>query len=104
MLSSYCLDAYGSQLWPFYDRSVKCLYVAWRRTIKKLWALPNITHCKYLHTINNSLPIDLVLEKRCLKYIFPHINSNNIIVKSVSSSAIMYCYSTLSENCRFLSD
>ena len=104
LLSSYCLDAYGSQLWPFYDRSVKCIYVAWRRTIKKLWALPNITHCKYLHTINNSLPIDLVLEKRCLKFIWPHINSNNIIVKSVSSSAIMYSCSTLNENCRFLSD
>ena len=68
LLSSYCLDAYGSQLWPFYDKSVKLFYVAWRRTIRKLWALPNTTHCKYLHTINNSLPIDLMLEKRCLKF------------------------------------
>ena len=23
---------YGSQLWPFYDKSVKSFYVAWRRT------------------------------------------------------------------------
>ena len=104
LLSSYCLDAYGSQLWPFYDKSVKLFYVAWRRTIRKLWALPNTTHCKYLHTINNSLPIDLMLEKRCLKFIWSCINSNNTIVKSVSSSAIMYSYSSLGENYRFLSD
>ena len=45
----------------FYDKSVK---------IRKLWVLPNATHCKYLHTINNSLPIDLMLEKRCLKFIW----------------------------------
>ena len=50
----------------FYDKSVKLFYVAWSRTIRKLWALPNTTHCKYLHTINNSLPINLMLEKRCL--------------------------------------
>ena len=104
LLSSYCLDAYGSQLWPFYDKSVKLFYVAWRRAIRKLWALPNTTHCKYLHTINNSLPIDLMLEKRCLKFIWYCINSNNTIVKSVSSSAIMYSYSSLGENYRFLSD
>ena len=79
-------------------------YVAWRRTIRKLWALPNTTHCKYLHTINNSLPIDLMLEERCLKFIWSCINSNNTIVKSVSSSAIMYSYSSLGENYRFLSD
>ena len=88
----------------FYDKSVKSFYVAWRRTIRKLWALPNATHCEYLHTINNSLPIDLMLEKRCLKFIWSCINSNNTIVKSVSSSAIMYSYSSLSENYRFLSD
>ena len=62
----------GSQLWPFYDKSVKLFYVAW--TIRKLWALPNTTHCKYLHTINNSLPIDLMLEKRCLKFSWSCIN------------------------------
>ena len=101
MLSSYCLDAYGSQLWPIYDKSVKSSYVAWRRTIRKFWALPNTTHCKYLHTINNSLPIDFMLEKRCLKFIWSCINSNNTIVKDVSSLAIMYSYLSLGENYRF---
>ena len=47
--------------------SVKSFYVAWRvgdrLTIRKFWVLPNTTHCKYLQTINNSLPIDLMLEQ-----------------------------------------
>ena len=75
-LSSCCLDAYGSQIWPFYDKSVKSFYVALGWTIRKLLALPNTTHCKYLHSIDNSLPIDLVLEKRCLKCILSYLNSN----------------------------
>ena len=78
----------------FYDSSVKTFYVAWRRTIRKLWVLPNTTHCKYRHTINNSLPIDLMLEKRCLKCIWSCINSSNTIVKSVSSICIWICTCT----------
>ena len=45
-----------------------------------------------------------MLEKRCLKFIWSCINSNNTTVKSVSSSAIMYSYSSLGEKYRFLSD
>ena len=69
-------------------KSEKSFSVAWRRTIKKICAMPKTTHCKYLHTINNSLPIERVHGKRCLKLICYCINSNITTVKSVSSSAI----------------
>ena len=39
-----------------------------------------------------------------LKFIWSCINSNNTIVKSVCSSAIMYSFSSLGENYRFLPD
>ena len=32
LLSTYCLDVYGCQLWPFYDKCVNQFYVAWRKT------------------------------------------------------------------------
>ena len=54
------------------------------------------THCQLI--------LYTVLEKRCLNFIWSCINSKNTIVKSVSSSAIMYSYSSLCENYRFLSD
>ena len=31
--------------------------------MRKLWRLPYITHCNLLHTINNSLPIQIYLYK-----------------------------------------
>jgi len=103
LLSSYCLDAYGSQLWPFFDKSVCQFFTAWRKTIRKLWCLPHTTHCRFLHTINNSLPIDIALEKRCLKFLWSCMNSNNDIVKSVSLSSMGNSYSTFGENYRYLS-
>ena len=37
--------------------------------MRRLWKLPNTTHCKLLSTINSSLPIEIALEKRCAKFI-----------------------------------
>ena len=61
-----------------------------------------LSDAKHKHI--DPMPIDLMLEERCLKFIWSCINSNNTIVKSVSSSAIMNNYSSLGENYRFLSD
>ena len=45
------------------------------------------THCNLLHTINNSLPIEISLEKRCVKSIWPCVNSENYVVKTISRLA-----------------
>ena len=57
--TTFCTDAYGCQLWNFESREVPNFYVAWRKVVRKLWRLPYITHCNLLHTINNSLPIQI---------------------------------------------
>ena len=87
----------------FFDKSVCQFFTAWRKTIRKLWRIPPKTHCRFLHTVNNSLPIDIALEKRCLKFLWSCMNSNNDVVKSVSLSSISNSYSTFGENYRYLS-
>ena len=63
--STYCLDLYGLQLWYFCSIDVQSFYVAWRKTIRCLWKLPNITHCSLLPSINDCISIDIVFEQRC---------------------------------------
>ena len=63
-------------------------YVAWRKAVRKLWRLPYTTHCNLLHTINNSLPIEISLEKRSVKSIWSCVNSENDVVKTISQLAI----------------
>ena len=41
LLATYCLDLYGSQLWNYSRHDVQSFYVAWRKTIRRLWKLPN---------------------------------------------------------------
>ena len=47
------------------------------KAVRKLWRLPYTTLCNLLHTINNSLPIEIELEKRSIKSIWSCVNSEN---------------------------
>ena len=64
------MDVYGSQLWCFNDhKSMNRFNVALRKTIRRISHIDKRTHNSLLHTINNCLLIDLLLEKRCIKFI-----------------------------------
>ena len=82
LLATYCLDLYGSQLWNYSSIDVQSFYVAWRKTIRRLWKLPNTTHCSLLPSINDCIPIEIILEQRCAKFIWSSLNSTNTFVKT----------------------
>ena len=45
LYNSYCMNVYGSQLWCFNDyKSVERFYIAWRKTIRRIWHLDKRTH------------------------------------------------------------
>ena len=44
-MHTYCLYAYASQLWYYEDKRIEKYYVAWRKAIRNLCKLPNLTHC-----------------------------------------------------------
>ena len=44
LYNSYCMNVYGSQLWCFNDyKSVERFYIAWRKTIRRIWRIDKIT-------------------------------------------------------------
>ena len=98
----YFYTLYGCSLWNFGSNYVGNFYTAWRKAIRAIWKLPFRTHCNLLHGINDTLSIDVMLEQRCIKFIWTLLHSPNIIVKSVMRSAIRNGYSTLGDNFRYL--
>ena len=55
--------------------------------MRKLWRIPYTTHCNLLYTINNSLPIEISLEKRGVKSIGSCMHSENYVVQTISELA-----------------
>ena len=49
VFNSNCMSIYRSQLFKLYDiNSVNCIYVAWRKAIRNIWNIPNVSHCRIL--------------------------------------------------------
>ena len=103
LYNSYCMNVYGSQLWCFNDyKSVERFYIAWRKTIRRIWRIDKRTHNVLTNLINGCLPINLMLEKRCIKFIWNFFNSTHELHKTVAINCFYNQGSTLAENIRYL--
>ena len=78
-------------------------YVAWRKMVRLIWGLPYTTHCNLLPYINDSLPINVALEKRSLKLLWTNLNSSNNVVKLTNLSSIKCERSVIGDNYRYFS-
>ena len=103
LFTTFCLDAYGCQLWNFDSITVNPFFTAWRKMVRLIWKLPNTAHCNMLHTINNSLPIEVSLEKRCIKLLWSNLNSDNAAVQLTTRSSIRSERSVMGDNYRYFS-
>ena len=103
LISTYCMDLYGSQLWNYGTGYPEIFYVAWRNVARLIWKLPFRTHCNLLHTINNCYPIEFILEKRCIKFLHSCLSSDNLVISNVAKSSCDNCYSTFGDDVRYFS-
>ena len=66
-MNTYCLDLYGSQLWKYSKNDFKAYYI---KVVRRICKIPSTTHCNLLPAINKSFPIEILMEKRCAKFIW----------------------------------
>ena len=63
------MSIYGSQLWKFNRFSnVNKFYIAWRKKVRRIWKINSRTHNVLINKINRCAPIDVILEKHCIKF------------------------------------
>ena len=83
--------------------SIYCRYSGLPHITRFIWKLPIRTHCNLLHTINNCHPNEVILEKRCIKFLHSCLSSDNLVISNVAKSSCDNCYSTFSDNIRYFS-
>ena len=64
-------------------------FTAWRKAIRAIWKLPFRTHCNLLHSINDTLPIDVMLEQTCIKLIWTKSSYQNSIITTLLLSILI---------------
>ena len=99
---SYCTSYYGSCLWDLQHKLVDVFYTTWRKAIRRLFVLPRIAHCNMLPLVAACLPIQSQLLSRCTNFVNSCLNSNNSILKLLSSLALQGSGSQMANNCNLI--
>jgi len=72
-----CCHLYGCQMWDLNSDFIDKFYITWKRCIRKLWYLPNISRSNLLPYICKCLPFKVQLAKRFAKMYNTAINGSN---------------------------
>ena len=103
LYSSYCTSFYGSQLWDFNSRFIKEMYIAWQKSIRRIWKLPYRTHTKLLRFLcSNAMHIEDQLMLRFAKLYHKMLHNENDLVSFITKNGTTYIHGTLGMNCLYI--
>ena len=77
--NTYCMSIYGSQLWKINSR----------------------THNVLINKMNRCAPIDVILEKRCIKFLWSLFNSKYALYRRIVKMSFTNMNSTIAENVNY---
>ena len=96
LFSSYRMNVYGSLLWRYnYHYNIKRFTISWRKAIRRLWKIPYRTHNALVHHINKCNSIVSILEKRCVKFLWNLLNSDNVSFSRMCKYSVYNWFSHL---------
>ena len=104
LFKSYCVVAYGSQLWDFDSLYVQKYFTTWRKCVRKIWGLSNLTHSYLLPEICVDSPIELQLLSRTVNFVRSAANSQNILLNLSCQRALRGSQSRVSNSIAHICD
>ncbi len=69
LFKTYCSSYYGCVIWNFNSTYIQRFYVTWRKITRRIWDVPNITHCDLLPILMSSYSIQTQLWLRYCKFL-----------------------------------
>ncbi len=102
LFHKYCTAFYGSQILPLFNKCMNDVYISWRIAMRKVWRVPWTAHCNLLPHLAGVMDPELWFSKRCIKFIKMALNSDNIIVKTISNVGLNSTHSIMGGNWRHL--
>ena len=62
LFNTYCMNIYGSPLRKYYDKNLlEVFYVAWRKSLRRVWKISNVTQNNLLSFVTAGLSEQLTL-------------------------------------------
>ena len=97
------MNIYGSPLWKYYDKkTVRSILCCMEKINAWVWKISNVTHINLFAFIHNCHPIEVILEKRCINFVWSLFNSNYALYSNILRLSLRNGNSTMGENVRYL--
>jgi hypothetical protein len=100
LFTQFCCSFYGAPLWPLLSKEFDSLCVAWRKSLRQIWRVPQQTHCDIIALLANYKPLHLQIQTRFSRFIDKCFKHTNIVVKNISLFCIMNPMSFTGRNYR----
>ena len=90
LFNSYCTSFFGSELWDFNSSSIETLSIAWRKALRRIWSLPNMTHGYLLPLVSSCLPLFDMLCLRYLSFVSSCMFHESELIKNITKYSIVF--------------
>jgi hypothetical protein len=84
LFRSYCTSYYGCEVWRPSNSNLDNLCVAWRKSLRRIWYLPQHTHCYLLPIVGQCLPILNEICRRSLNFVRSRILHESYLVRFIA--------------------
>jgi hypothetical protein len=91
LFQSYCTSFYGCELWLLNNLKLEDSCVAWRKSMRKIWKLPQQSHL--LHLISGCLPVFDELCRRSMNFVRSCLSHDSRIIQFVANYAVTHARS-----------
>ena len=90
LFQSYCTSLYGCELWQLNNERIGDLCTTWRKSLRRVWNLPYMSHSYLLPILSQCLPIFDEICRRSSNFIYSCLNNESNLVRSVATHGLNY--------------
>ena len=90
LFQSYCTSFYGCELWLLTTSEIEDLCVSWRKGLRRVWSLPNTSHCYLLHLLSQCLPLFDEISRRSINFIRSCVSHESSLVSQIAQYAVYH--------------
>ena len=94
LFRSYCTSYYGCELWRLSSWNIDNLCGAWRKSLRRIWHLPQHTLLPLIPIIGQCLPIFDEICRRSLNFVRSCIAHESSLIRFIAQYGVLYARSS----------
>lgn len=88
LFQSFCNSFYGCEIWTLTDSKLTEISVKWRKALRRVWDIPQTTHCNLLPLISECLNIFDEICRRSYNFVVNCYNSKYSLIRSIAAHSL----------------